>query len=101
MWKAYLQTSLRETIKIIIKNVYHHNTLPSPAIPKEKLEELLLLCTTAVPFRNIDGKMYIQRDSMSIDGPLGPTFYTFLHCRSGKPCNEYAKHETKYIFSIY
>jgi hypothetical protein len=73
----FTNVPVRETIKIIIKNVYHHDTLPPPAIPKEKLEELLLLCTTAVPFRNIDGKMYIQRDGMSMGGPLGPTFANF------------------------
>ena len=73
----FTNVPVRETIKIIIKNVYHHDTLPPPAIPKEKLEELLLLCTTAVPFRNIDGKMYIQKDGMSMGGPLGPTFANF------------------------
>ena len=73
----FTNVPVRETIKIIIKNVYHHETLPPPAIDPKKLEELLLLCTTSVPFRNVDGKMYMQTDGMSMGSPLGPTFANF------------------------
>ena len=73
----FTNVPIKETIDIIIKNVYNHPTLPAPNIPKQKLKELLLLCTTSVPFRNIDGKMYIQIDGMSMGSPLGPTFANF------------------------
>ena len=66
-----------ETIEIIIRNVYHHKTLPPPCISREDLRELLILCTTSVPFRNVDGKLYIQKDGMSMGSPLGPTFANF------------------------
>ena len=68
---------VRETIKIILENVYNHETLPPPAIPAADLEELLLLCTTSVPFRGVDGNMYVQKDGMSMGSPLGPTFANF------------------------
>ena len=48
-----------------------------PDIAPEKLEELLLMCTTEVPFRNIDGKLYMQTDGVSMGCPLGPTFSNF------------------------
>ena len=73
----FTNVPIKETIDIIIKNVYNHPTLAAPNIPKQKLKELLLLCTTSVPFRNIDGKMYIQIDGMSMGSPLGPTFANF------------------------
>ena len=66
-----------QTIKIILKEVYNHETLPPPPIAPEKLEELLLLCTTEVPFRNVNGKLHMQTDGMSMGSPLGPTFANF------------------------
>ena len=73
----FTNVPVKETIDIILRNVYNHPTLPAPNIPKQKLKELLMLCTTSVPFRNIDGKMYIQIDGMSMGSPLGPTFANF------------------------
>ena len=73
----FTNVPVRETIDIILRNVYNHPTIPAPTIPRQKLKELLLLCTTSVPFRNIDGKMYIQIDGMSMGSPLGPTFANF------------------------
>ena len=73
----FTNVPVRETIKIIIKNVYNHETLQPPNISPQKLEELLLLCTTSVPFRNIDGKLHIQIDGVSMGSPLGPTFANF------------------------
>ena len=68
---------MNETINIIIRNVFHHKSLSPADISKEDLSELLLLCTTSVPFCNIDGKMYIQNDGMSMGSPLEPTFANF------------------------
>ena len=73
----FTNVPVRETIKIILENVYNHETLPPPAIPAADLEELLLLCTTSVPFRGVDGNMYVQKDGMSMGSPLGPTFANF------------------------
>ena len=73
----FTNVPVHETIDIIIRNVYHHKSLPPPNISKDDLRELLLLCTTAVPFRNVDGKMFIQIDGMSMGSPLGPTFSNF------------------------
>ena len=61
----------------MIENVYNQPTLPAPNISKQKLKEPFALCTTSVPLRNIDGKLYIQIDGMSLDSPFGPTFANF------------------------
>jgi hypothetical protein len=66
------------TINIISDRVYHHPTLAPPPIPKEVLRKLLLLCTTEVPFYNIDGKMWLQVDGVTMGSPLGPTFANFF-----------------------
>ena len=69
---------MKRTIDIIPDKVYNHLKIPVPAIPKHTLEELLLICTTEVPFRDIDGTMYRQNDGMSMGSPLGPTFANFF-----------------------
>lgn len=42
------------------------------------MKELLEICTTKVPFRDIDGKIYIQDDGVSMGSPLGCTFANFF-----------------------
>ena len=66
------------TIDIICERVYNHSTIAPPPIPKHVLKKLLLTCTTEVPFRDIDGKMYIQIDGVTMGSPLGPTFANFF-----------------------
>ena len=66
------------TINIILEKVYNHPSIPPPAIPKNIMRELLVTCTTEVPFRNINGDMYVQRDGVSMGSPLGPTFANFF-----------------------
>ena len=73
----FTNVPIQETIDIILRNVYNHPTLRAPDVPRQKLKELLLLCTTSVPFRNIDGQMFIQIDGMSMGSPLGPTFANY------------------------
>ena len=70
----FTNVPIRETINIILREVYNHPTLRPPEISPQKLKELLLLCTTSVPFRNIDGKLHVQIDGMSMGSPLGTTF---------------------------
>ena len=67
---------VRDTIEIIITAAYHHETLPPPNFPKEVLRDLLSICTTETPFSFL-GKMYLQRDGVSMGSPLGPTFADF------------------------
>ena len=69
-----------DTIEIIVKNVYGHPSIPPPLFPREILRNLLLLCTTKVPFRHINGKQYLQKDGVSMGSPLGPTFADFYMC---------------------
>ena len=38
---------------------------------------MLLTCTTKVPFRNINNKLFIQNEGISMGSPLGPTFAEF------------------------
>ena len=66
------------TTNIICDRVYNHPTLAPPPIPKEVLRKLLLLCTTEVPFYDIDGKMWQQVDGVTMGSPLGPTFANFF-----------------------
>ena len=66
------------TINIICDRVYHHPTLAPPPVSKEVLRKLLLLCTTEVPFYDIDGNMWLQVDGVTMGSPLGPTFANFF-----------------------
>ena len=66
------------TVNIICDRVYQHPTLAPPPIPKEVMRKLLLLCTTEVPFYDIDGKMWLQVDGVTMGSPLGPTFANFF-----------------------
>ena len=74
----FTNVPLQRTVNIILDKVYHHPTLPPPVIPKHTLRELLLICTTEVPFRDMDGKMYVHCDGVSMGSPLGPTFANFF-----------------------
>ena len=76
----FTNVPVRETIKIILDNVYHHPTLPPPDIPPSTLEELLIICTTKTPFRNVNGDLYIQCEGVSMGSALGPTFADFYMC---------------------
>ena len=71
----FTNVPVNRTIDIIIEKVYNHQTINAPSIPMEVLKELLQICTTEVPFRDLVGKMYVQCDGIAMGlGPLGPTF---------------------------
>ena len=74
----FTNVPLHRTINIILEKVYNHPSIRHPAIPKNVMRELLLTCTTEVPFRNINGDMYVQCDGVSMGSPLGPTFANFF-----------------------
>ena len=69
-----------ETIDIILNNVYHHATKSPPTFPRSVLKELLVMCTTQVPFRHVNGKLYLQTDGVSMGCPLGPIFAEYYMC---------------------
>ena len=69
-----------ETIDIICNNVYNHETIPPPNIPKGILKQLLYACTKEVPFKSPDNKMYYQIHGVGMGSPLGPTFANFYMC---------------------
>ena len=74
----FTNVPVKRTISIIMKHVYHHPTLPAPKIPRNVLKQLLLTCTTEVPFYSpTDGKLRVQIDGMTMGSPLGPTFANF------------------------
>jgi hypothetical protein len=69
-----------ETIEIILKCVYNNAELAAPKIPRSTMQELLILCTTGVPFYNTNGDIYRQKEGVSMGSPLGPTFANFYMC---------------------
>lgn len=60
------------TIDIVLKHVYKHPGLNPPLIPKQTLQDLLILCTTMTSFRSLAGDLYQQIDGM-MGSCLGPT----------------------------
>ena len=62
----FTNVPVKDTIEIILKNIYNNNEKNPPKIEKEVLKELLIMCTTKVPFRHINGKIYIQLDGVSM-----------------------------------
>ena len=74
----FTNVPVQRTINIILEKVYNHPTIKAPAIPERTLRELLLICTREVPFKDSEGKMYIQVDGVSMGSPLGPTFANFF-----------------------
>ena len=74
----FTNVPVKETIDIIIQEVYNHETLPPPQnLSKANLENLLSICTTKTPFKNIDGSIYYQVDGVSMGSPLAPVMANF------------------------
>ena len=67
------------TIQIILDEVYQKQTngLNKLALSPEILRNLLAACTKESPFRGPDGKLYAQKDGVSMGSPLGPLFASF------------------------
>ena len=76
----FTNVPVEDTIEIICNNVYSHETIAPPNIPKGILSQLLRACTMEVPFRSPDGKMYYQIQGVGMGSPLGPTFANFYMC---------------------
>ena len=76
----FTNVPVKETIDIIIENVYNNPDKCPPNIPKSILEKLLLICTTKSPFKNPNGELYVQTDGVSMGSPLAPTLANFYMC---------------------
>jgi hypothetical protein len=76
----FTNVPVTEKIQIILHNVYHHEQLPPPSIPKAIMEKLLHSCTTESPFRSPDNKLYRQINGVAMGSPLGPSFAEFYMC---------------------
>ncbi|XP_076043851.1 uncharacterized protein LOC143026947 [Oratosquilla oratoria] len=70
----FTEIPVTRTISIILDYVYHHSDLPPPKIPHNFMKALLETCTTEVPFRCPEGKLYMQTDGVSMGSPLGVLF---------------------------
>jgi hypothetical protein len=68
---------VKETIEIILENVYNNKFISPPFIPKNVMRQLLMICTTENPFQDLNGDTYIQIDGVSMGSPLGPLFANF------------------------
>jgi len=73
----FTNVPVAETINIILEAVYNHQSKIPPAIPKEMLRKLLIICTTMTPFRAPNGDLYQQINGVSMGTPLGPTMANF------------------------
>ena len=71
---------VRETVDIILNNMYNNDAVAAPKIQRETIESLLLLCTTESPFRSPDNNLYYQINGVAMGSPLGPTFAEFYMC---------------------
>ena len=70
---------VKETIDIIINNIYNIPSFPILKINPNILHKLLLICTSKVPFYNHNGDryIYIKIYSISMGSVLGLTFSNF------------------------
>jgi len=73
----FTNVPVAETINIILESAYNHETMTAPAIPKEMLRKLLVICTTMTPFKAPNGDLYQQINGVSMGTPLGPTMANF------------------------
>ena len=71
---------VQDTIQILLDNVYNHETLCPPKIPRHILEKMLSVCTKEAPFRCPSGKLYCQIDGVAMGSPLGVLFSQAYMC---------------------
>ena len=89
------------TIEIILENVYHHPTIPPPDFPENTMKELLTICTTKTPFKNVNGDLYVQCEGVSMGSPLGPTFADFYMCNLENEVFENNSNIKPFIYARY
>ena len=74
----FTNVPVERTINIILERTFNHLNIPPPPIPRRTLKELLKICTTEVPFTDLDQNIYVQRDGVGMGSPLGVTFANFF-----------------------
>ena len=62
----FTNVPVESTIDIILNYVYRSNQRPLK-IPEKILQELLKTCTTEAPFRHIDGSLFLEKITISIE----------------------------------
>lgn len=73
----FTNVPLHATTDIIMNLAYRHPTRKPPTIPEIVMKELLLICTTEAPFKNINGDIYRQIDGLNMGSPLAPLYADF------------------------
>ncbi|XP_076049416.1 uncharacterized protein LOC143030099 [Oratosquilla oratoria] len=76
----FTNVPVKETIQIILLDVFHHVSLPPPKIPRHVLENMLQICTQEIPFRCPPGRIYRQSDGVSMGRPPGVLFARAYMC---------------------
>ena len=74
----FTNVPLQKTIDIILRKVYVEKLIKTK-IPRNKMKELLLLCTQGVPF-TFNGETYMQIDGVMMGSPLGALFANIFMC---------------------
>ena len=74
----FTNVPLQKTIDIILRKVYTEKLIKTK-IPRNKMKELLLLCTQGVPF-TFNGETYMQIDGVMMGSPLGALFANIFMC---------------------
>ena len=62
------------TIDVILCNVYEHDSIPAPRLPRAVLKRMLEICTKDTAFRCPRGHLYRQIDGVAMGSPLGVLF---------------------------
>ena len=101
----FTNVPIKETIEIICDAAYNHDEIPAPPFSRKILRELLEACTMEAPFRDIDGKLYLQIDGVAMGSPLGVTFANYYMCHvENKTVDEFKdkiKTYTRYVDDCY
>ena len=101
----FTNVPIEETIDIIVGYVYHHSSLPPPAIPCGLLKEMLSACTQESPFRSPEGRLYLQTDGIAMGSPLGVLFaesyMTFVESKALSSLQEQPHIYCRYLDDIF
>ena len=73
----FTNVPVNDTLDIIMNCMYQNPGVAPPDIPQDIMKQLLKICTEDVPFRNLSGDIYQQKDGVSMGGPLSPVFANF------------------------
>ena len=76
----FFNVPVRETVVIILNNMYNNDAVAAPKIQRETMESLLLFCTSESHLGSLDNKLYYQINGVAMGSPLGPTFAEFYMC---------------------